>query len=73
MDAATPLLDEDEAVVEDSIWWLKALFPRTVLRNPTWWSTVAEPAAAAFWAEVEAKRKDTIELVPASPKWMGSR
>ena len=73
MDQKEPALEEDEAVVEDSIWWLKALFPRTVLRNPTWWSTVAEPAAATFWAEVEAKRKDTIELVPASPKWMGSR
>ena len=66
-------LDEDEALVEDSVWWLKALYPRTVLRNPVWWSMVAEPAASVFWAEVEAKRKDTIELVPASPKWMGSR
>jgi len=68
-------MDEDEEIVEDSVWWLKALYPRTVLRNPTWWSTVAEPAAATFWAEVEEKRKlaDTIELVPASPKWQGSR
>ena len=73
MDQKEPTLEEDEAVVEDSIWWLKALYPRTVLRNPTWWSTVAEPAASTFWAEVEAKRKDTIELVPASPKWQGSR
>jgi len=71
-----PALDEDEAIVEDSIWWLVALYPRTVLRNADWWSTVAEPAAAAFWKEVEAKRLaavDTIELVPASPKWLGSR
>jgi hypothetical protein len=73
MDVATEPLEEDEAIVEDSIWWLKALYPRTVLRNPTWWSTVGEPAASTFWAEVEAKRKDTIELVPASPKWQGSR
>ena len=75
MDSADPHLEEDEAVVEDSIWWLKALFPRTVLRNPIWWSTVGEPAAATFWADVEARRKiaDTIELVPSSPKWMGSR
>ena len=75
MDQKEPTLEEDEAVVEDSIWWLKALFPRTVLRNPIWWSSIGEPAAATFWTEVEAKRKvaDTIELVPASPKWMGSR
>lgn len=75
MDPKGPALDEDETIVEDSIWWLVALYPRTVLRNPIWWSTVAEPAASAFWAEVEAKRKvaDTIELVPASPKWLGSR
>lgn len=75
MDPAPPSLDEDEAIVEDSIWWLVALYPRTVLRNADWWSTVAEPAAAAFWKDVGVKRlaADTIELVPASPKWMGSR
>jgi len=76
MDAESPTLNENEEIVEDSVWWLVALFPRTVLRNPTWWSTVGEPAAETFWAEVEAKRAakvDTIELVPDSPKWMGSR
>jgi hypothetical protein len=75
MNGKEPQIDEDEEIVEDSIWWLKALYPRTVLRNPEWWSSIAEPAAAAFWAEVEEKRTlaDTIELVPASPKWMGSR
>lgn len=76
MSEEAPTLENNEEIVEDSVWWLVALFPRTVLRNPIWWSTVGEPAAAIFWTEVEAKRAarvDTIELVPDSPKWMGSR
>jgi len=76
MSEEAPTLENNEDIVEDSVWWLVALFPRTVLRNPIWWSTVGEPAAETFWTEVEAKRAakvDTIELVPDSPKWMGSR
>jgi hypothetical protein len=76
MSEEAPTLENNEDIVEDSVWWLVALFPRTVLRNPIWWSTVGEPAAETFWTEVEAKRAakvDTIELVPDSPKWLGSR
>jgi hypothetical protein len=76
MSEKAPILEKNEDIVEDSVWWLVALFPRTVLRNPIWWSTVGQPAAETFWTEVEAKRAarvDTIELVPDSPKWMGSR
>lgn len=74
-DAVLSPLQEGEELLEDSIWWLVALYPRTVLRNPEWWSSTGQPAAATFWADVEygrAKAVDTIELVPPSPKWRGS-
>jgi hypothetical protein len=74
-DATLKVPQEGEDLIEDTIWWLVALYPRTVLRNPEWWSSTGQPAAAAFWVDVEAgrtKAADTIELVPPSPKWRGS-
>lgn len=74
-DATMKVPQEGEDLIEDTIWWLVALYPRTVLRNPEWWSSTGQPAAAAFWVDVEAgrtKAADTIELVPPSPKWRGS-
>ena len=74
-DAVLSPLQDGEDLLEDTIWWLVALYPRTVLRNPEWWSSTGQPAAAAFWADVETgrtKAADTIELVPPSPKWRGS-
>ena len=66
-----------EHLIEDTIWWLVALYPRTVLRNPEWWSSTGQPAAAIFWADVEKGRDaaisspDVIQHVPSSPKWAG--
>jgi hypothetical protein len=74
-DAVIQTPNEGEDLIEDTIWWLVALYPRTVLRNPEWWSSTGHPAAATFWADVETgriKAADTIELVPPSPKWRGS-
>jgi len=72
-------LKTEDTVIEDSVWWLTALYPRTVLRSAEWWNSIGKPSSAAFWAEVEARRKqtaDTIELVTESlqtlPKWAGS-
>jgi hypothetical protein len=76
-DATLKALHEDEDLIEDTIWWLVALYPRTVLRNPEWWSSTGQPAAATFWADVEKGRDaaisspDVIQHVPSSPKWAG--
>jgi hypothetical protein len=44
-------------LLESSVWWLTGWFPRTVLRNPTWWSTIGWPAAELFWAQVESGKE----------------
>jgi putative phage-type endonuclease len=63
----------DLPLLESSIWTLKAWFPRTVLRNRTWWDTVGRPEAELFWAEVLSRRDlpsaSTIEHVGG---WLGS-
>ena len=64
----------DLPLLESSIWTLKAWFPRTVLRNRTWWDTVGRPEAETFWAEVLSRRdltasESTIEHVGG---WLGS-
>ena len=61
----------DLPLLESSIWTLKAWFPRTVLRNRTWWDTIGLPEAETFWAEVLSRRdlpQETIEHVG----WLGS-
>jgi putative phage-type endonuclease len=63
----------DQPLLESSLWSLKAWFPRTVLRNRTWWNTVGLPEAETFWAQVLSRREmpqvDTIEHVGG---WLGS-
>jgi hypothetical protein len=75
-DIIVPEPQEGEDLIEDTIWWLVALYPRTVLRNPEWWSSIGQPAAATFWADVEKGRAsvsspDVIQHIPSSPKWAG--
>jgi hypothetical protein len=53
-----PATDPPLPLLEESIWWLTGFYPRTVLRNPTWWSETGWPAASQFWAEVESLRDD---------------
>lgn len=72
-DAPLPLLEE-------SVWWLTGWYPRTVLRNASWWEETGWPAASEFWAEVESRRgeaaiavvteTDTITLI-GSGGWAG--
>lgn len=50
----------DLPLLESSVWWLTGWYPRTVLRNRTWWTCVGWPAAELFWAEVESSRLATI-------------
>lgn len=65
-------------LLESSVWWLTGWYPRTVLRNRNWWTSVGWPAAELFWAEVTSGREafepvgesgDHIELVGGG--WMG--
>lgn len=60
-----PVEDLDDAVMppppdlpllEDSVWWLISWHPRTVLRNPEWWTEEGWPAAELFWSEVQSLR-----------------
>jgi len=58
-----PVLDA-LPLLEHSVWWLTGWYPRTVLRNRTWWNTVGWPNAQIFWAEVCSLRdqaRDTID------------
>jgi hypothetical protein len=50
-------------LLEHSVWWLTGWFPRTVLRNRTWWDAIGWPAAQEFWAEVES-----IRAMPVIPE-----
>lgn len=53
---------EDLPLLEESIWWLTGFYPRTVLRNRTWWEETGWPAASLFWAEVESYRENPSAL-----------
>ena len=63
-------------LLDSSVWWLaeNGWFPRTVLRNPTWWQEKGQPAAELFWAEVQSRREiatastDSEEVI----QWLGS-
>jgi hypothetical protein len=50
----------DLPLLESSVWWLTGWFPRTVLRNRTWWRAIGWPEAQMFWMEVETSRLTTI-------------
>ena len=68
--------DEEGPLLESSIWWLTGWYPRTVLRNDTWWQTVGWPNAQLFWAEVCSLRDqqpETVEHVTCERiGWVGS-
>jgi len=57
-----PPTDPELPLLEESIWWLTGFYPRTVLRNPTWWMETGWPSASVFWAEVESLRGDPTAL-----------
>ena len=70
-------------LLESTVWWLTGWHQRTVLRNPTWWAAIGQPAADLFWAEVTSIRAlpppttltiqengDVIEHVGGG--WLGS-
>jgi hypothetical protein len=66
-------LGGEDPLLESSVWWLTGWYPRTVLRNRAWWSSVGWPNAELFWAEVESLRdqhQDTI--VHIEDGWIGS-
>jgi hypothetical protein len=79
----TTPVPEGLPLLESTIWWLTGWYQRTVLRNPTWWAAIGQPAADLFWAEVTSIRQapppttltiqdngDIIEHVGGG--WMGS-
>lgn len=65
-------------LIESSVWWLQkdGWYPRTVLRNRDWWTSVGWPNAELFWAEVESLRSTSppvstyVEHV--GDRWIGS-
>jgi hypothetical protein len=61
-----PSSNTDVSILETSVWWLKNWYPRTVLRNRTWWKNKAKPSAEMFWAQVLSGResKQELELEP---------
>jgi hypothetical protein len=78
-DMPSPAAPADLPLLEDSIWWLVGWFPRTVLRNKTWWDTIGWPAAELFWAQVESGRAAgtvTLDLTDTTIEhvggWIGS-
>lgn len=62
----------DLPLLESSIWTLKAWFPRTVLRNRTWWDTVGCPEAELFWAEVLSRRDQPSASIIEHVGWLGT-
>jgi hypothetical protein len=64
-DAILPPMDTssntDVSILETSVWWLKNWYPRTVMRNRTWWETIAKPAAELFWTQVISGREAAAE------------
>jgi len=54
-------LESEANLLESSIWWLTGWFPRTVVRDRTWWASVGAPAATLFWSAVEAGRESQVQ------------
>ena len=84
LEDATFSSDSDSPILESSVWWLTGFYPRTVLRNRDWWSSMGWPNAQLFWAEVQSLRDQQITSPPLSAMtgnpdtiehiggWMGS-
>jgi len=77
---SAPVEDMEDAVVEpapdlplleSSIWWLKGWYPRTVLRNRSWWETVGWPEAELFWTQVMSARESNTTS-DTKTVWLGS-
>ena len=47
-------------LLERTVWWLKGWFPRTVLRNRSWWAETGWPAAELFWTQVVSARAQNV-------------
>jgi hypothetical protein len=81
-DIVMPAPPEDLPLLEASVWWLTGWFPRTVMRNRTWWDAIGLPAAELFWTQVVSGREaqgsvlqieedgDTIKHITIGG-WMG--
>jgi putative phage-type endonuclease len=59
-DADVPDGPDCYPLLESSVWWLDGWFPRTVLRNNKWWTTVGWPSAEMFWAQVQSGREEGL-------------
>jgi len=62
-----------DPVLESSVWWLTGWYPRTVLRDRQWWSTVGLPAANLFWSDVQAARSQPTTIQTTQGGWVGSK
>lgn len=50
--------DEEDVIVERSVWRIVDWWTTTVPRNPRWWLEVGYPAYKDFWNRVDAARAD---------------
>lgn len=57
-DAQSWIPNNSLIVVEESLWYVKDLFTKTVLRNSDWWTDVGYPAYVEFWKTVDEARSD---------------
>jgi hypothetical protein len=55
-----PPLENNQFVLEQSIWYVYDLFTKVVPRNRRWWAAVGYPAYVKFWQDVDKARLDGI-------------
>jgi hypothetical protein len=53
-----PVLENNQIIIEQSIWYVYDLFTKVVLRNRRWWAAVGYPAYVKFWQDVDKARLD---------------
>jgi hypothetical protein len=53
-----PVLENNQIVIEQSIWYVYDLFTKVVPRNRRWWASVGYAAYVKFWQDVDKARLD---------------
>lgn len=64
----SPLLEENEVMLEKQIFHVNNWLNRKILRNRRWWQDVAQPGYDNFWIEFERYKNDVYPTVHAAKK-----
>ena len=51
-----PALEDNQIIIEQSIWYVYDLFTKVVPRNRRWWAAVGYPSYIKFWQDVDKAR-----------------